>query len=472
VDLAFGTNTFLIGFSNSFIKSVNVHKDKNSPTPVLPYLDINTVFPQGQEFQSQFFDYVKTKFPNIKTIVGGCRSSPNVSNRDLNFVCLGYSEVSIVNVANHIKHGDSLLKAHKNLWGVTIVDDRLAPDYDFKNEDMDWVDTDVVNHKALPIEVGRGCVFQCKFCSFPLTGKKVLDFVKHENLIRTELQNNYDRFGITNYQIVDDTFNDHEAKIDMMQRVVDQLSFTPNFWSYSRLDLLATRKHTIQKLRDFGMRALYFGIETLHSKAGRTIGKGYRAEKLIATLQHIKQNFPDVTLHGNFLIGLPYESVEHVFKSWQRIMSGEIPVDSWHFNALMIYDKDCGQSFNSDIEKNFADYGYKKLGRYEPHFVDWQNQFMTLTEALNYQNTIMSESRASHRFKLNSTLAWPLTTFGLDLEQLIKTSWQDFDFYHCEHVLRPTFVQQYKKHLTQLLIEKHSHGLNQNKHQSILHQTM
>lgn len=446
-----GSNTLLAGFSNSFIRAIDIKKDPNAPTPSLPWLDNNTVFPQGSQFQKEIFDYIESRFPKIKKIVGGCRSSPNVSDRALDYVCLGYSESSIVNVANHLRFGTAIPKAHKNIWGVTVIDDRLAPDYDFKNEDMIWLDTDVVNHKALPIEIGRGCVFQCKFCSFPLTGKKVLDFVKHEHLIRNELQRNYDQFGVKNYQIVDDTFNDHEEKIDMMQRVADSLTFEPKFWSYSRLDLLATRPHTIEKLRSIGMRAMYFGIESLHSKAAKIIGKGYSTQKQIETLQYIKQIFPDISLHGNFLIGLPHEPAEHVFGTMERILSGEVPIDSWHFNALMIYDTDCGQSFNSDIEKNFAKYGYEKLGRYEPNFVLWKNQHMTFTQAQQYQNQIMSQSRSHERFKLNSTLVWPLTTLGLDLETLRQTSWRDFDFHGVEHVLRPKFVREYKEKLLSLL---------------------
>jgi len=171
---------------------------------------------------------------------------------------------------------------------------------------------------------------------------------------------------------------------------------------------------------------------------------------------NIKQTFPDITLHCNFLIGLPHESAEHVFSSAEKIMSGEIPIDSWHFNALMIYDIECGQSFNSDIEKNFTKYGYEKLGRYEPNFILWKNQYMTFTEAQQYQNQIMTRSRAHERFKLNSTLAWPLTTFGLDLETLIKTSWRDFDFHHVEHVMRPNFAVKYKEKLFELLNQQHS----------------
>jgi radical SAM superfamily enzyme YgiQ (UPF0313 family) len=30
--------------------------------------------------------------------------------------------------------------------------------------------------KVLPIEIARGCIFKCKFCSYPLNGKQNLDF--------------------------------------------------------------------------------------------------------------------------------------------------------------------------------------------------------------------------------------------------------------------------------------------------------
>jgi hypothetical protein len=98
-----------------------------------------------------------------------------------------------------------------------------------------------------------------------MNGKKNLDFVKDVELLRKELQDTYDKFGVSTYSIVDDTFNDNEYKLDLILEAVKQLTFKPIFWAYTRLDLLETKKQ-IEKLYEIGVRGYYFGIETLNKE--------------------------------------------------------------------------------------------------------------------------------------------------------------------------------------------------------------
>ena len=279
IDLVIGKNTFLVGFSNSFLLSTEFERDPTKPMSLYPALANDLVFPQGKDFEDYVISYIKNKNKKIKFVVGGTRVGTNFANRNIDYACVGYSESSIVDLAVHLDKKTALSKSYKSIFGVTVIDDRTAPNYDFANEDMIWLPTDVVNHQCLPIEIGRGCIFKCKFCSYPLNGKKKLDFIKHPDLLRQELQSNFDKFGISTYQIVDDTFNDNETKLEMILEAIEQLTFKPKFWAYTRLDLMHLKPHTVDQLYKIGLRAFFFGIETTHPLAGKIVGKGFDFEK-------------------------------------------------------------------------------------------------------------------------------------------------------------------------------------------------
>jgi radical SAM superfamily enzyme YgiQ (UPF0313 family) len=453
IDQSIDSSTFLIGFSTNFLKSIEVARVPGEPTPPYPPLNNGIVFPQGKQFENQIVSYIKQKNSKIKIVVGGTRATPHYNNKNADYVCVGYSESSIVNLANHITTGEELIKAHRNIWGINIIDDRTASDYDFANGDMVWDDVDIVNHKCLPIEIGRGCIFQCKFCSYPMNGKKVLDFVKRADILEKELQHNYDLYRITNYQIVDDTFNDHEQKLSTIQELVSRLSFKPKFWAYIRLDLLHTRPATIQQMYDIGIRGCYFGIESLNPKTAKLIGKGYDFSKSVETIRYIRETYPDVSMHGSFIIGLPHESVEQVTETLNRLITQDVPLHSWIFHPLHI-EEASQMSFASEFSKNYQQYGYTKKGNISPVAVDWENEYMDSSTAISLAQDFMEQSRKSNNFKLQNTLTFQLTTMGYDLDDLSSTAFRDFDFHHCEHHVRPAFVKEYKAKLLSLISSK------------------
>lgn len=447
------SSTYLVGFSTSFLKSIEIERDPTKPTPSYPEIGFDCVFPQGKQFENSIIADLLKRNNNIKFAAGGSKTHLNYTNRNIDYVCLGFSESSVVNLVNHLSQGTALNKAQKNIWGVTIIDDKVAENYKFADEDMKWLDIDVVNHKSLPIEIGRGCVFSCKFCAFPMNGKDTLDFVKDAEVLRTELQRNYDLYGIKTYQIVDDTFNDHEQKLDMLYDMIKSLSFEPVFWAYTRLDLLHTRKHTIDQLYDMGLRGLFFGIESLNPASAKVVGKGYDFKKSIESIRYIRKTYPDMFMHGSFIIGLPYETIESVIATHERLISQDIPLHSWRFFPLTL-DEVSKTTFTSDFSKNWQKYGYTKVGTVSDIYIDWVNEHMSFTQACDLVKDFMDKSMASDHWYVESSFAFTLVTMGYDLKTVATTPFKKFDWHHCERNVRPAFVEEYKRKLLSIIVEK------------------
>ena len=456
IDLAVTSNTFLVGFSNTFLRSTEVVKKPDEPTPEYPRLHSSTIFPQGKNFENLVLQKLREKNPNIKTVVGGARVTADYPNRNIDYAVIGYSEMSIVNLADHLTKGTTLTHAVKNIWRVTVIDDRAAKGYDFVNSTMTWLPEDVVNHRTLPIEVARGCIFRCKFCAYPMNGKQNLDFVKSESVLKYELEHNYEKYGTDQYIIIDDTFNDHEEKLNTLLRVVESLKFQPKFWGYHRLDLISTRPQTIKVLHDIGVRAMHFGIESLNPPTAKIIGKGYDTKKQIAALEKLRADYPDIALHGSFIIGLPEESEEQVMDSFHQVLTQKVPLHSWHFFPLFI-SKTITVPYPSDIDKNYTSYGYTDLDNGKETaspVINWQNKHMNFDRAQELANIMWKESEKSDNFYMGGLMALSIASAnypGYSFSEVVNTQWKNYNFHYTEEVIRKNFVREYKSKLLDLV---------------------
>ena len=73
----------------------------------------------------------------------------------------------------------------------------------------------------LSFETSRGCRFKCSYCNFPILGVKD-DYTRDADDFDTNLRRNYDDWGVTEYIITDDTFNDYVEKIRKYADRVDK----------------------------------------------------------------------------------------------------------------------------------------------------------------------------------------------------------------------------------------------------------
>lgn len=448
LDLAMGDQTYLIGFSNTFLANSNIEKNPDGSTPPFTYLYEDVFFPQGQDIENEVIEYVRKKNSKTKIVVGGARANPNCKSKNVDYQIIGYAETSIVNLMDHLSKGVTLNHAIKNLWKVTVIDDRTAKEYDFQNSKMDWEYTDIVNQTILPFEIARGCIFKCKFCSYPMNGKQQLDFVRNPKRLVYELEKNHDEYGIDTYYIVDDTFNDNDFKIDSILQEFKKLKFQPQFWSYSRLDLLSRDVDTnIDKLYDIGMRGTQFGIETLNQKTGTIIGKGHSRKKQIAAVQHIRKKYGNkISMHGTFIVGLPEESEKSSIETNKLLLSGELPLHSWRFNALMIQKND-RFAWNSEIGANYQNFGYKEIETVDSDsYITWKNKHTDVFRARELAATFNQQGQNCDHYYVPNIYGWSIMSLGYTHEYLTTTLYRNINFNEIEN-RKIKFAQDYKEKL-------------------------
>ena len=246
------------------------------------------------------------KTHKIPFIIGGVNSDKVMVTHKNTHCVLGYAE-------KWIKEFTLSLKEKTQSGPPIFMNNSDYDDTAFKQSKILWRDHDMVEPDSwLPLEVARGCAFNCAYCNFDR--KNSFDSYKHYDVLREELIENYEKYGVTRYLLIDDLYNDSKDKVRILyDKVWSRLPFKPEWASYLRLDMIWSDPDSAQIIMDSGCRYGSFGIETLHDVAGRRVGKGLGKQRIIETLEHLKKVWGQNTLVGAFFIaGLPYEPIESI----------------------------------------------------------------------------------------------------------------------------------------------------------------
>lgn len=440
-------NTLFVGVSNFFYADVGKIEVLPSGTTTMPDCDLGCIIPHGKSFNQIIKDTIKTANPNCKLVLGGPAARDAEDHKDFDYVVLGYAEMSVVNLADHLYKKTKLEKTYKSIFGPVIVNDPKADGYDFSTAHMYYEDHDVVlSNEVLNIEVGRGCIFNCSFCAFPLNGKKKSTYIRHRDLLVKEMLDNYNRFGVTSYKFIDDTFNETPEKCQLILDVARKLPFELRYWAFIRLDLLTSKPETIDMLVKSGCRGMFFGIETFHPEAAKAIRKGGSREKQIETLRYIKEKYGNkVSLHGAFIYGLPYEPLDSLEKTTDFLLDPNSPLDTWNLQPLLI--RTAPTIFLSDIDKNYEKYGYKNLGLMEPkkrkriteldrahNLIVWENEYSNYYDMRQLVEDVVERSPINKTSIISSNMVFAQCSLGLDIDEYLFKPFNEYNWPLIDHI--------------------------------------
>ena len=395
-----GTETLAIGVSTSFFYNANTKKKFISASRTF-----ETVIP---DYIRSLLERIKRKH-NIKIIAGGANSYQIKNDTLFDIVMHGYSEQTVVNYLNSLKSGKKTIFPK---IGTTEYVDGSMDHFNIETLEHRWEHSDcVLEGETLPIEISRGCIFKCKFCSYPLNGKKKFDYLRDPERIKQELIYNYENFKTTNYFFTDDTFNDSTFKLEQLHKVITELPFKIKFVTYLRLDLLYAHPEQIQLLYEMGLGSAFFGIESFNPESSKAIGKGMDPDKIKSFLYelhdvHWKGQIP---LTCSFIIGLPGETVEKVLESHEWCKSAPIN-DLWF--PLFIKTN---SHYKSEFDTNYLEYGYKldENGL-------WSNDNMDFNTALELSERFNSEGLYSDK-NPSTWYLFGLLNYGLSIDELKDT---------------------------------------------------
>ena len=296
--------------------------------------------------------------------------------------------------------------------------------FDIKTLEKNFMVDDFVQpFEVVPIELGRGCQFKCRFCSYPLIGKKKGTYLRDFDYLKNEFIQNFEEHGITKYYFQDDTVNESEEKVRALADIAQALPFELQWSGYNRLDLIHSRPGTSLMLKDSGLKSAYFGIESFHPTAAMAVGKGWNGKYAKDYILQLKKEWGNnVSFFLSFIIGLPGEDKTSIELSHQWCIDNDMY--EWLFISLSI------QRNENKLWRSEFDIEYEKWGYSFPYgdFFNWKNEFWTKRETVEYARDLFS--RIGQIAKPSGYFLTELVGLGYTYEELmhkkkIDIDWQD-----------------------------------------------
>jgi hypothetical protein len=426
---SFGYNVKIIDFfqhltDNDIIKTFEQYVSKETL-----WVGFSTTFFNCKDLldsRSELFKQLKKKY-NIKFVIGGAKTSDGKFEFADYFVT-GHADSAIVALTNFLSKKTNTL-IYREFQGKIIVDGNKNYDRkDLSSINVVWKKEDRISKNfTMPIELSRGCIFKCSFCQYPFTGKKKFDYVRTKESIKEEFIRNFENFGTTQYQFLDDTYNDSMIKMEYMCEAISELPFKIRFDAYIKPELLVRWPEQISLLSTMGIRGCSLGIESLNPKTRSAIQKMPNIDRILSALSNLKSGTQDkAKIQINLITGLPHETEESMIKTQEFATNCEF-VDYWTWWPLQILDSSSSE-YLSPIEKNPAQYGYEiqipiqtnfkslaKQSDLQPISTYWKNEHTDIIRATEMAKNFNTESE--NNIKLGGWLCGAISSLGIDIDQ-------------------------------------------------------
>lgn len=376
-------NHHKIGDSSGF--NADVNKSVEAQTLYL-WEDSNSKLTSWFEKLNQI---IKVKSPNCKIILGGGRTNRILQMSELagenyciakhcDMLFCGMADKAIVKYVEGLKYNQPI--------SPTVVKNNVKflicnNEYNSKNivpKTSYGVEDCFEKQHWAPLEVSRGCAFNCKFCYYDKRS-----FNKRSmSCLKEELIYNYNELGISHYNITSDCFNDNRYFVNEWAKMVTSLPFKIEWVSYARIDPFHKYPEMIDEMLESGYRAGWYGIETFCKNAGKAVGKGLdpdRVKELLYLLR--KKGGNNIWTTAYFIIGLPHETEETLNDTLNWLMNQKI-IDEVQTSILdiapFIEELDGIVDF-SEQSRNPNKFGFSKL-TFSPEFY-WEHDTLNLFKA-------------------------------------------------------------------------------------------
>jgi radical SAM superfamily enzyme YgiQ (UPF0313 family) len=248
-----------------------------------------------------------------------------------------------------LEEGITIVKGEvEETWGDLLCDavnGRLKPLYDFIDNKPDLytkpipaIRKNYLRKFVAPnfgtLDCGRGCPFECTFCTIINVQGRKMRFRSAEH-IAAAVRRNYRDHGISFYFFTDDNFarnKNWEAIFDALIRLREEEQIPVEFMM--QVDVLSWKiKNFISKARQAGCINVFIGMESVDPGNLAAAGKKQNNVREYSQLIEAYRN-SDISTHVGYIIGFPYDTVDSVRRDLNFLMQ-EVRPDHASFFMLM-----------------------------------------------------------------------------------------------------------------------------------------
>lgn len=317
-------------------------------------------------YLNDFIAWLKKEYPDIATVVGGNNALVTPAE-NIDYWVDSYGENAVLSLCRHLigtlnepLRTDGSFIDKKVIRGL-----RHYPSTPLSNYLIDYEERDFMMHYECPqIETARGCMFNCSYCNFPLLGQSKDVSVSKEEF-KKQMQTGYEKWGIKNWRVMDETFNDRPEKIRKYAEAVDELGYNPWICGFARGDLVVSHKEHWDNYIRLGFLGHSMGVETFNKEAGKLVRKGMDPDKLKEGLLEF-QAYTDIHAPRRYraniqmICGIPGETPESWYNSieWLNTAWSRQSASAW---ILEVPDYDDSLTNQSRFTKQLIEEGLEKL---------------------------------------------------------------------------------------------------------------
>jgi radical SAM superfamily enzyme YgiQ (UPF0313 family) len=236
----------------------------------------------------------------------------------------------------------------EEVWGTLLRDavaGTLKPLYDFIDAKPDLYTKPVpaikkeylkkfVASNFGTLDCGRGCPFECTFCTIINVQGRKMRFRSAEHIAEA-IRRNYKEHGITFYFFTDDNFarnKNWEGILDALGKLKDEDGIPLKFMM--QVDVLSWKiKNFVEKARIAGCTNVFIGMESVNSDNLEAAGKRQNHVDEYSQLINAYRD-AGISTHVGYIIGFPFDSEESVRRDVQYLMN-DVKPDHASFFMLM-----------------------------------------------------------------------------------------------------------------------------------------
>jgi radical SAM superfamily enzyme YgiQ (UPF0313 family) len=233
-------------------------------------------------------------------------------------------------------------------WGDLLSDavhGRLKPLYDFVNDKPDLYEkpipitsTKYLRKFVAPnfgtLDCGRGCPFECSFCTIINVQGRKMRFRSAEHIAQA-IRHNYRAHGINFYFFTDDNFarnKNWEAIFDVLIRLREEEHIPAVFMM--QVDVLSWKiPNFVAKAGRAGCQNVFIGMESLDAASLKAAGKNQNHVDEYSMLIESYRG-AGISTHVGYIIGFPNETAESVRRDISLLIEAVRP-DQASFFMLM-----------------------------------------------------------------------------------------------------------------------------------------
>ncbi len=221
------------------------------------------------------------------------------------------------------------------------IRDRLKPLYDFTDCKPDLHEAPIpsvekkvlrkfVSRKSGTIDCGRGCPFNCSFCTIINVQGRKMRF-RSPTGIAAAIRENYKEHGIYFYFFTDDNFARNKHWEDILDELISlrEVEKLPIEFMM-QVDVLSYRiPNFIEKARRAGCSNVFIGMESVNDQNLKAAGKRQNHFENYRDLIEAYRE-ANIATHVGYIFGLPFDNPESIRRDLDRLMN-DVQVDMASF---------------------------------------------------------------------------------------------------------------------------------------------